>query len=152
MRGSRAFACIVNGQLRFARYARGTGARRIKLPLPAVRRSTEPENGSPVSVYFESAALTVPPISKQRPVQLRLALLPPAAIALHLIFRVEAVAADQAFAKAKRHAGVIGPLAGLQVERAAALHVSEWPERAGRLEFQCGAETSPAANPSSAPR
>src|ERR1700680_4072137 len=55
----------------FARYARGTGARRIQLPLPALRGSTEPENGSPVSVYFESAALTVPPISKQRPGQLR---------------------------------------------------------------------------------
>jgi hypothetical protein len=70
----------------------------------------------------------------------QVALLPRAAIAVHLIFRVEAVAAGQACAKAKRHAGVIGPLARLQVKRTAAYHVSEWPERAGRLEFQCGAK------------
>src|SRR6266436_8493421 len=32
-----------------ARYAKGIGARRIKLPLPALRGSVEPANGSPVT-------------------------------------------------------------------------------------------------------
>jgi hypothetical protein len=49
----------------------------------------------------------------------------------------------QAFAQAKRHAGVVGPLAGLQVKRAAPNHVRKRFERAGRLEFQCAAEREP---------
>jgi hypothetical protein len=40
-------------------------------PLPALRGLTEPEYGSPVFVYFEIAALTVMPMSKRQPVQLR---------------------------------------------------------------------------------
>src|SRR6266404_3388393 len=104
----------------FSRYAMGMGARRIKLPLPALRGLTELEWVARFPVLRERRAdgdadVKAPACATQ------VAFLPPAAIALHLIFRVEAVAVDQAFAKAKRHAGVIGPLAW--VKRAAPNHV-----------------------------
>jgi hypothetical protein len=60
-----------------------------------------------------------------------------------LILGIEPLALHQAFAQAKRHAGVVGPLAGLQVKRAAPNHVRKRFERAGRLEFQCAAEREP---------
>jgi hypothetical protein len=47
------------------------------------------------------------------------------------------------FAQAKRHAGVVGPLAGLQVKPAAPNHVRKRFERAGPFEFQCAAEREP---------
>jgi hypothetical protein len=72
---------------------------------------------------------------------------PPSAIALHLILGIEAVALHQAFAQAKCHAGVVGPLAGLQVKRATANHVRKRFKRVGRLEFQCGAERIPGSEP-----
>src|SRR5512134_1696352 len=54
--------------------------------------------------------------------------LPPAAVALHLVPRVEAPALEQAGAEAQGHGGVVGPLAGGQVERAAAGHAGDGRE------------------------
>ena len=48
---------------------RATGARRISEPLPADYGSVTPANGLPSRRYRSSAALTVFPMSKQRPVQ-----------------------------------------------------------------------------------
>ena len=68
------------------------------------------------------------------------ALAPPPDVALHLVTGVETLALDQARREAERHGGVVGPLAGLQVERTAADHVVDRLEGAGRLELESGAE------------
>lgn len=111
-------------------------------PLPALRGLTEPENGSPVRVLRERRAdgdadVEAPACATQ------VAVSPPAHVPIHLILGIEPLALHQAFAQAKRHAGVVGPLAGLQVKRAAPNHVRKRFERAGRLEFQCAAEREP---------
>ena len=58
----------------------------------------------------------------------QVAVMVPAQVAFHLIARVEGLAFglaafDQAFGQAQGHRGVIGPLAGLQIERTAASHL-----------------------------
>ncbi len=64
----------------------------------------------------------------------------PAHIPLQLIDRVEALFFHEAFGQAKGHGGVIGPLAGLEVERAAADNIGNWRETAGLFEFKGGAQ------------
>jgi hypothetical protein len=49
----------------------------------------------------------------------QVAVSPPAHVPIHLILGIEPLALQPSFAQAKRHAGVVGPLAGLQVKRAA---------------------------------
>jgi hypothetical protein len=133
------------------------GARRIKLPLPALRGSTEPENGVTRFRVLRKCRADGHADIEAAAGAAQVAFSPPAYVALHLIFRVEAVAVDQAFAKAKRHAGVIGPLAWLQTtlqigcarngKRAAPNHVRKRFKRAGRLEFQCGAQSITGSQP-----
>lgn len=64
------------------------------------------------------------------------AFLPPTAVALHLVFRVESLAGDEAFGQAKGHGGVIGPLPRLQVEGATADHVGDGLEAPRQFELQ----------------
>ena len=59
----------------------------------------------------------------------------PTPVALHLIVRVEATGFDQTAGQTQRHAGVVGPLAGFEVERSAADHVGDGWKRATRTEF-----------------
>ena len=66
--------------------------------------------------------------------------LPPAYVALHLIACIEAFAFDQTFGEAEGHGGIIGPLAGLETPAAAADHVRDGREAAGRLELEGGAD------------
>ena len=51
--------------------ARGTGARRMSDPLPAVPGSVGPQNGAPVRSNRSRACWTVLPMSKQTPVEER---------------------------------------------------------------------------------
>lgn len=65
---------------------------------------------------------------------------PPADVALELVERVEASAPDQALGEAERHRGVVGPLAGCEVERAAADDVVDRGEGGGAAELERRAE------------
>ena len=62
--------------------------------------------------------------------------LPPAHITFHLTFWIESPTFNQAFGKAEGHGGIIGPFAGLEMERAASHHVGDGCECSGRLEFK----------------
>jgi len=70
------------------------------------------------------------------PCAAQVSFLPPAHITFHLIFRIESPTFNQAFGKAEGHGGIIGPLAGLEVERAAADHVGDGREAPRRFELQ----------------
>ena len=67
----------------------------------------------------------------------------PPAVGVELVERVEPVARDQALGQAQGHAGVVGPLARGEAERAAADHVVDRREAAGPLELQGGADGIP---------
>lgn len=63
----------------------------------------------------------------------------PIGVAVHLIPRIERVAADQALGQAQGHGRVVRPLSWLQVEGSAAHHVGQRFEAAAWLELQRGA-------------
>ena len=69
------------------------------------------------------------------PVAAEVALAPPAVVALHLVFGIHAPAGDQALGQAEGHGRVVGPLARLQAEGAAAGHLRDGPEGAGGAEL-----------------
>jgi len=69
-----------------------------------------------------------------------MAVLAPGEVTLALILWLETVLFEQTFRKAERHGGIVGPLAGLQVEGTAADDVVDGRELAGGGEFKGGAK------------
>ena len=59
---------------------------------------------------------------------------------MHHVSGIEGTALDEGFREAEGHAGVIGELAGLEVEGAATDHAGDRGEGAGWREFECGAK------------
>ena len=64
----------------------------------------------------------------------------PADVLRQSIDRIECAAFEQTLGQTQRHRGVVRPLAGLEVERAAADHVGDWREGAWLGELQGGTE------------
>src|SRR5690606_6074477 len=64
----------------------------------------------------------------------------PANVALQLVDRVEAASLDKALRQTQRHAGVVSPLSGHQLEGSATDHVCHRLESARSFELECGAE------------
>jgi hypothetical protein len=73
----------------------------------------------------------------------QVAMLPPPAVGVELVGRVEPAADDQAVGQAQGHRGVVGPLAWFEVEGAAADQVVDRLEGVGRPELQGGADGVP---------
>ena len=140
MRGARAFGCVVNGQLTVGAVRHGN---RRKAHQRAVASATRicgaRERITSFAVRRECRAACHANIEALA-CAAHVAVSPPAHVSLHLVFGIEPLGAHQAFSKAQGHRCVIGPLAGLEVERASAYHVGKQGEHARRLEFQSRAE------------
>ena len=114
----------------------GTAPRRISEPLAADSSSGWGSTASPVRWNRASWVRVVMPMSKQRPFDERYPDLVPQHVAAQLVLEVELASVEQRLGEAQRHRGVVGPLARLQAERAAADHVVDRLEGARRAELE----------------
>jgi len=80
------------------------------------------------------------PDIKAASVRAQVAFPEPAAVPLQLVDGVEPPLLDEALGEAEGEGGVVGPRAGLEVERSAADHAGDGRERAGRPELKRRAE------------
>ena len=108
----------------------------MREPFPAVHGSVGPLDG--ISRFQEGGEGRPGCVADVEacPRAAQVAFLPPADVSFHLIFRIESLAFNQAFGKAEGHGGVVGPLAGFEVERAATDHVGNGFEGSRRFELQ----------------
>ena len=89
---------------------------------------------------------------KTAAVAAEVAFLPPAAIAVHLVFWIEAVLFQKAGGETKGHRSIIRPLARLESERPASDHVMIGLNEPGGLNSSVVPTASPTASPSKQPR